>query len=125
MSERRTGQIARFGLLLGFVVVALHGGLMWNVQQRYHGNDFGKLYYGVRAWQRGESLYGVTPASVIPVGEKAPPLFFRNLNPPHVHVILWPLAGLPLPVATFLWCLLNLAALGASLRVIAGARSSS
>jgi hypothetical protein len=109
--DKAVGLVVRLVLLAGLAVVVGHGQLMWAVQQRYHGNDFGKLYYGVQAWQRGESLYGVTPASVIPVGERSPDLFFRNLNPPHAHLLIWPLVALPLPVATWLWALLNLAAL--------------
>ena len=108
MRDKAVGILVRLGLVSALVVVALHGHLMWSVQQRYYGNDFGKLYYGVQAWQRGESLYEVTPASVIPAGERSPNLFFRNLNPPHVHLLIWPLVALPLSVATRLWALSNL-----------------
>jgi hypothetical protein len=84
---------------------------------KLHMNDFGKFYYSARMSLDGQSMYGPSPATEIPVGPDETRQFW-NLNPPHFHLLILPLARLsPLP-AYALWAGLNLAALGLSLTVI-------
>lgn len=80
-------------------------------------NDFGKIWWTARAFLAGTPPYAPNPATSMPGidGE------LLNLNPPHVHLPLLPLAALPLPVAAAVWAAASLAALAVSARWIAAA----
>lgn len=75
---------------------------------RTAGADFGKLYFG---WQQG-NLYARTPASFdVWPGHDDP--WYRNLNPPHVFLIVWPLVHLPVHTAWMCWLVLQVATIAA------------
>jgi hypothetical protein len=79
-------------------------------------NDFGKFYYSAGAFLAGADMYGATPATSIPVedGDKQ----FWNLNPPHFHFLILPLALLTPWWALSAWALLNIAGLAVSVGAI-------
>ena len=57
-------------------------------------NDFGRFYYAARAFLAGHDMYAPSPATPLGGGQLAgtPQLF--NLNPPHFHLVVIPLAAL-------------------------------
>jgi hypothetical protein len=65
-------------------------------------NDLGKFYYDARAFLDGSAMYGPSPATSIPVapGESHQ---FLNMNPPHLHLLLIPLALLEPPLVLTAW----------------------
>jgi hypothetical protein len=74
--------------------------------ERQHGNDFGRFYYAVASWRGGGSLYSQTVATALRLpGDRVWQLL--DLNPPHFHLLVWPLAGLSLSGAATAWLLLN------------------
>ncbi len=80
-------------------------------------NDFGKFYYSARMFLDGEDMYGPSPATTMPVGGSAVRPFL-NMNPPHFHLLLLPLAMLPLQTAAIIWAFASALALAYSLRVV-------
>ena len=70
-----------------------------------HWNDFGKFYYAVRSWQDGVSLY--TPTIATRLTDGSGDFEFLDMNPPHFHILLLPLARLDLGVAARLWLAAN------------------
>lgn len=73
-----------------------------------HWNDFGKFYYAVLNWQSGISLYAPTVATHLTDGSMA--MEFLDMNPPHFHVLMLPLAKLTLGLAARVWLVANAAA---------------
>ena len=82
-----------------------------------HMNDFGKFYYATQMLLDGRDMYGPSPATAIPVPGGATKEFW-NLNPPHFHLLMLPLARLSAPWALGWWVVINLAALGWSVVAI-------
>ena len=78
---------------------------------RTSGADFGKVYFG---WHQAEP-YGRTPAS-LDVRPGQSDAWYRNLNPPHVFLIVWPVSHLPVRAAWMCWVLLQLASIAFLLR---------
>jgi alpha-1,2-mannosyltransferase len=104
---------------LGGVVVlsvAYDASLVRRMYGDLHMNDFGRFYYSARAFLSGGDMYGPTPATAIEVGSDTYHLW--NMNPPHFHLLVLPLALLPPSGALLAWAALNAAALGASLHLI-------
>jgi len=82
-----------------------------------HMNDFGKFYYSAQAFLDGGDMYAPSAATAIPVPGDVRE--FGNMNPPHFHLLLLPLARLsPLP-ALLTWAAASALALGGALFVIA------
>ncbi len=85
-------------------------------------SDFGKLHASARAYLAGRDMYDLGPATLSPVrsmdGDILQYIQFLNLNPPHFHLILLPLAPLPGRWALLVWGLVSLGCLGLSLRLI-------
>src|SRR5262249_21266707 len=85
-------------------------------------SDFGKLHASARAYLAGRDMYDLGPATLSPVrgmgGDILHYIQFLNLNPPHFHLILLPLAPLPGRWALLVWALVSLACLRLSLRLI-------
>ncbi|HEU5190899.1 MAG TPA: glycosyltransferase family 87 protein [Methylomirabilota bacterium] len=86
-------------------------------------SDFGKLHASARAYLAGRDMYDLGPATLSPVrgmsGDILHYIQFLNLNPPHFHLILLPLAPLPGRWALVVWGIVSLACLGLSLHLIA------
>ena len=81
------------------------------------GNDFGRFYHSTQAYLNEQGMYG--PNSATPAqwfGLYAQDMW--DLNPPHFHILFFPLTQLPIKEAFLIWGLLSLAALFASLRLI-------
>jgi hypothetical protein len=80
-----------------------------------HGNDFGTFY---RAACIGP-LYQDDPLSIRFEGTT-----FRNLTPPHFHLLIWPLCGLSTTRAYYVWMLMSIAGLFAMMRLAERARGN-
>jgi hypothetical protein len=93
------------------VLLAAQLGLSIVIAGRTAGADFGKLYYG---WHLRDP-YARTPTS-LDVWPGRPNSWYRNLNPPHVSLIVWPFVSLPVRVAWVCWLLLQLASIAAIVR---------
>jgi hypothetical protein len=100
----------------------LGGLVMWNVFFIYtllanDLNDFGTFYSSVVAYLNGRDMYDIptgTLARLTGMEGKE----FRNMNPPHFHLFMLPLALFPRGIALGVWSLASMLALGMSLRVI-------
>ena len=111
------------------VMLACLALLAWNValilvmERGLVRSDFGKLHASAQAYLAGRDMYDLGPATLSPVrgmtGDILHYIQFLNLNPPHFHLILLPLAPLPGRWALVVWGLLSLGCLALSLRLIA------
>jgi hypothetical protein len=99
----------------------------WNLTYAYvvmttlHFNDFGKFYYSAVAFREGRDLYAPSPATLVPVarpGQPAQTKEFLNMNPPHFHLLVLPLAGLKPSSALAIWAIASLASLVATLKLV-------
>jgi alpha-1,2-mannosyltransferase len=81
-------------------------------------NDFGKFYYSAQAFLGGRDMYAPSPATALKL-DRAPELQFLNMNPPHFHLLVLPLAVLTPSAAVSLWLGINLCALTVSILLIA------
>jgi len=79
-----------------------------SIAEQLHWNDFGTFH---RAACSG-ILYSDDPLT-----PRAESFVFRNLNPPHFHVLLWPLCGLTTDVAYGVWIIASMICLVAALFV--------
>ena len=92
------------GLFLGFATLLI----AWNLFLAYvmittlHMNDFGKFYYSIVAYLNGQNMYGPNPATLM---KMSPGHYMHlwNLNPPHFHVLLYPLGYLSPHTALAIW----------------------
>jgi alpha-1,2-mannosyltransferase len=106
-----------------FDTTIVAGLVIWNAMLVYlmatnlHMNDFGKFYYSVVAFMQGQDMYGPNPATLIPVSETDSRQFW-NMNPPHFHLLILPLALLSPGVALALWTGAGFLCLLTSLRLI-------
>ena len=117
------------GLARAAVIVACLLLFAWNVglvlvmEAGLVRSDFGKLQASARAYLAGRDMYDLGPATLSPVrgmnGDILHYIQFLNLNPPHFHLILLPLASLPGRWALIAWGMISLVCLGLSLRLIA------
>lgn len=82
-----------------------------------HMNDFGKFYYSARAFLDGGDMYAPSPATDMRF-EEAPDLRLLNMNPPHFHLLVLPLAVLAPDRAVALWMSISLFALVVSVLLI-------
>ncbi|MGE4054709.1 MAG: glycosyltransferase family 87 protein, partial [Vicinamibacterales bacterium] len=80
-------------------------------------NDFGKFYYSARLFLDGGNMYGPSAATLIPITETTSRHFW-NMNPPHFHVLLLPLAMLGPAPALLVWTAGNLVCLGVSIFLV-------
>jgi hypothetical protein len=83
-----------------------------------HMNDFGKFYYSTMSFVEGGDMYGPSPATRIQFTAMESREFL-NMNPPHFHLLTLPLAAVGPLTALWLWTIASVAALVASLRVVA------
>jgi hypothetical protein len=91
--------------------------LMSAMTNLLHMNDFGKFYYSARAFSEGTDMYAPSPATDLRFKE-APELQFLNMNPPHFHLIVMPLAKLTPQFAVIMWIGLSVLGLVMSVLVI-------
>jgi hypothetical protein len=80
-------------------------------------NDFGKFYFSARAFLEGGDMYGPSPATKIPVGPSETREFW-NMNPPHFHLLVLPLARLQPFTGLLVWSLISVAAYISSARLV-------
>jgi alpha-1,2-mannosyltransferase len=83
-------------------------------------NDFGRFYYSARAYLAGQDMYAPSPATPLGAGQIAGAQQLLNLNPPHFHVFVLPLALLAPSVAVTLWMVASTWALVFSLLIVCG-----
>ncbi len=121
---RLVSALGRTAVTLGCLAL-----LGWNValvlvmERGLERSDFGKLHASARAYLAGRDMYDLGPATLSPVRGMTDGILhyiqFLNLNPPHFHVLLLPLAPLSGRWALAVWGVLSLACLALSLRLIA------
>ena len=116
--------LARMAVTLACLVLfAWNVGLVLVMEAGLVRSDFGKLHASARAYLAGRDMYDLGPATLSPVrgmtGDIVHYIQFLNLNPPHFHLILLPLAPLPGRWALIVWGMVSLVCLGLSLRLIA------
>ena len=99
---------------VGFV---LDVALLQAMTKQLHMNDFGKFYYSAQAFLGGGNMYAPSPATNVGFVE-APELQLLNMNPPHFHLLVLPLAVLEPDLAVTIWVGVSLMALVVSLLVI-------
>jgi hypothetical protein len=80
-------------------------------------NDFGIFYRSALAHREGRDLY-IQPPRSVSIGGGTILMRSVNLNPPHFHLLLLPLASLPPRIALTMWGLFSVASLALSLRLI-------
>ena len=91
--------------------------LLQAMTKQLHMNDFGKFYYSAQAFLGGGKMYAPSPATNVGFVE-APELQLLNMNPPHFHLLVLPLAVLEPDLAVTIWVGVSLMALVVSLLVI-------
>jgi alpha-1,2-mannosyltransferase len=80
-------------------------------------NDFGKFYHSARFFLQGTDMYQPSPAtSFAPL----PSTTLLNMNPPHVHLPILPLAYLTPTAALLVWLAMNAVCLVTVLWLIRG-----
>ena len=108
-----------------FVQIAFGIGAVWLLAYNYvlllnaravHWNDFGKFYYAIANWESGRSLYAPTVATAMWMVSSWRELL--NLNPPHFHLLLLPLANLSLEASARIWLVANALAAAASIALL-------
>ena len=119
-ASRQRSRTAVLGFLAGLCyVLVLLVALAWNsillgVMQDVHLNDLGKFYYDARAFLLGAPMYEPSPATLVPITETTSKQLL-NLNPPHFHLVLLPVAWLEPQAVLVLWLLTGILALTLSL----------
>src|SRR5262245_11748356 len=117
-SLRRPGPLLRSVLIFGCAVMVVWNLLLgYLMTVRVHMNDFGKFYYSTRLFLAGQDMYGPSPATAIPVTDTET-REFPDLNPPHAHLALLPVAGVHPLGALGIWVLASALCLVTSARVI-------
>jgi alpha-1,2-mannosyltransferase len=125
---RSKPRVALFGDVIRALVVALlvlvamaliryYTLLAENMFSLWHMNDFGKFYYSTQAFLAGGNMYGPTLATSFPITQTAN-AYLGNMNPPHFHLLLLPLAHLEPRTAIVLWAGASVISLLVSFRLI-------
>lgn len=102
---------------LALVLVAWNTFLVYALLIGLPHNDFCRMYYTARAFWQGEDMYGWNPATPVRLNDSVA-IDLWNMNPPHFHLVLLPIAVLPHWAALACWWVVNLICLGVSLRWI-------
>jgi glycosyl transferase family 87 len=82
-------------------------------------NDFGRFYYSAGAFLDGKDMYAPSPATQWGAGAIEGAQQLLNLNPPHFHLLVLPLARLAPRLAVMLWMTASIFALVLSLVLVA------
>jgi alpha-1,2-mannosyltransferase len=104
-------------LLVAFWVV-FYAALVRAMVTENHLNDFGKFYYATKAFLSGGDMYGPTIATETVLDSKTT-IRLLDMNPPHFHLLILPLARFTPEQALILWGVVGLIALVASIKLIA------
>src|SRR2546425_5040608 len=109
--------LAQASALFIFDATVLGGLVVWHAllfyeMAQHNATDFSQFYYSAVAFLQGQDMYGPSAATLAGVKE------LRNMNPPHFHLLLLPLALLPAGLALTLWGVAGLLSVLASLRLI-------
>ncbi len=115
MSRPHPVTVAVAALVAG--VAALWNALHLRRLLEVHLNDFGRFWYGAKAWLAGGSLYEPSVATPVDLGDGAL-IELWNLGAPAFHLLVLPLAALQETGAIAVWLGVGLLALGWSARVI-------
>jgi hypothetical protein len=113
------------GLSVLCVIAFLWDLVLVRVMVTLNMNDFGRFYYSARAFLAGQDMYAPSPATPLGAGQIGGAQQLLNLNPPHFHLLVLPLAQLSPNVAVTVWMLASTCALVVSLLVIGDEPSSS
>ena len=115
--------LVKKSLLFLASLIVFFGLIFWDVLVGYilvtkqHGNDFARFYWATMAFFDGQDMYGPTIATL-----KSHTNYFSEhlwiLNPPHFHLLFFPLSFLPFQWAFSIWAVVNFIALFVSLRLI-------
>jgi alpha-1,2-mannosyltransferase len=90
-------------ILAACVIVAVYdAALLHSMTTELHFNDFGKFYGSARLFLAGRDMYGPSQATWMLVGHGQHQQFW-DMNPPHLHLLLLPLAWLPAFHAFLVW----------------------
>ncbi|MEQ1911673.1 MAG: glycosyltransferase family 87 protein [Vicinamibacterales bacterium] len=127
MTPTRRPTTHDWGTVLGhpFTQIAFGVGAVWLLAYNYvlllnaravHWNDFGKFYYATANWESGKSLYAPTVATAMWMVSSWRELL--NLNPPHFHLLLLPLANVSLEASARIWLVANALAATASIALV-------
>jgi hypothetical protein len=79
-------------------------------------NDFGRTFLSAVAFVRGDDMYAMNES--VPWWIKSTPVQLWNLNPPHFHLLLLPLAGLSNDTALWAWLVFSAACLLLAFKVL-------
>jgi hypothetical protein len=110
--------VATLGLAcLAFVLVVWNALLVYVLLNGLPQNDFCRMYYTARAFWQGEDMYGWNPATPARLNDDVV-IDLWNMNPPHFHLVLLPIAVLPREAALAFWWAINVLCLGAASRWI-------
>jgi Glycosyltransferase family 87 len=101
---------------IGVAWLAYDALLVRTMIEQLHMNDFGKFYYSARLFLDGGDMYGPSPATEMAVNGQT--LRLLNMNPPHLHMLILPLATLAPLQALMVWALMNLASLAWAVALI-------
>ncbi len=121
-SPRPAGLLGRSLRRAGAALVLL-ALILWNawiaqtMVTRLQMGDFRILYLSARAQIEGRDMYNL-PSELKVYGGRTLRRTLVNLNPPHLHLLLLPLALFPAGIALSLWAVASLLCLGYSLYVI-------
>jgi hypothetical protein len=95
-----------FALLLAGLV-AWNVGLLYIMVTETRMHDFARFYYSALAFWQGQDMYGPRPPQFTQLSEQVAGRQFGNMNPPHFHLLMLPLALLPPFLALGAWGILN------------------
>jgi hypothetical protein len=106
---------ALFAICVGFI--AWYALITRTMIERLAMNDFGRFYYSARLFLDGSDMYGPSPATLVSLPSGWMQQFW-NMNPPHFHLLILPLALLsPVPAFT-VWACASVAGLAISVAVV-------
>jgi glycosyl transferase family 87 len=114
----------RRGLRRAGAAAVLLALILWNawvahtMVTRLQMGDFRIFYLSARAQLEGRDMYDL-PSELETHGGRTLRRTLVNLNPPHFHLLMLPLALVPAGVALSVWAVASLLCLGGSIHVIA------
>ena len=120
LTKRRNFKVISLGwfFTLATLLIAWNLLIAYVMIQDLHMNDFGKFYYSSVAYLNGQNMYGPNPATNMEV-TPGNWMQFWNLNPPHFHLLLFPLGFLSPSIALGVWTVMSFIAGLASIHLIA------